>query len=379
MAEPLQVHGLPRLFSYNAFLITASLFMGLLFLEGLLGQDVRPPMWGIGLLLVLAIGLLVSSAEFFIAGAQSLAKRAGVAEVVIGLTVVSIGTSLPEILVTASAASNISPTHPEVADLAIGSIFGSVLVQITLILGIVALTRPVRVGPSWLKRDGSLMLGASLLLALLVWTGHTLTRFEGAVLVGAYVWYIIWLVRHREEIQEDARAQGLEPHESESNSLWTTGAAIVMVVLGLSFALFAAHHLVNLAVEVAERLRVSEAVIGTTISGIGTSLPELTIAIISAKKSEGVAIGTLVGSNITDPTLSVGIAALVHPLAMTEEGWTVTSGLIIPATILGSAMALVFMRTNYQFRRREGVVLVTMYVVFLGLLLAQRQGLILAT
>ncbi len=378
MAEPLQVHGLPRLFSYNAFLITASLFMGLLFLEGLLGQDVRPPMWGIGLLLVLAIGLLVSSAEFFIAGAQSLAKRAGVAEVVIGLTVVSIGTSLPEILVTASAASNISPTHPEVADLAIGSIFGSVLVQITLILGIVALTRPVRVGPSWLKRDGSLMLGASLLLALLVWTGHTLTRFEGAVLVGAYVWYIIWLVRHREEIQEDARAQGLEPHESESNSLWTTGAAIVMVVLGLSFALFAAHHLVNLAVEVAERLRVSEAVIGTTISGIGTSLPELTIAIISAKKSEGVAIGTLVGSNITDPTLSVGIAALVHPLAMTEEGWTVTSGLIIPATILGSAMALVFMRTNYQFRRREGVVLVTMYVVFLGLLLAQRQGLILA-
>ncbi len=379
MAEPLQVHGLPRLLSYNAFVITASLFMGLLVLEGLLSQEVRPPMWGIAVLLVLAIGLLVSSAEFFIAGAQSLAKRAGVAEVVIGLTVVSIGTSLPEILVTASAAYDISPDHPEVADLAVGSIFGSVLVQITLILGIVAMTRPVRVGPSWLKRDGVLMLAASLGLALLVWTGHTLTRFEGAILVGAYIWYVVWLVRHREEIQADAREQGLEPEAGESNSLWTTGAAIVMVVLGLSFALFAAHHLVDLAVQVAERLSVSEAVIGTTISGIGTSLPELTIALLSAKKSEGVAIGTLVGSNITDPTLSVGIAALVHPLAMTSDGWTITAGLIIPATIVGSLTALLFMRTNYQFRRREGLVLISLYVVFLGLLLAQRQGLILAS
>ena len=103
-----------------------------------------------------------------------------------------------------------------------------------------------------------------------------------------------------------------------------------MVILGLSFALFAAHHLVELAVQVAQKLNVSEAVIGTTISGIGTSLPELTIALLSVKKSEGVAIGTLVGSNITDPTLSIGLAALVHPLEVSAAGWTITSGLIIP-------------------------------------------------
>ena len=152
-----------------------------------------------------------------------------------------------------------------------------------------------------------------------------------------------------------------------------------MVVLGLSFALFAAHHLVELAVQVAEKLNVSEAVIGTTISGIGTSLPELTIALLSVKKSEGVAIGTLVGSNITDPTLSIGLAALVHPLEVSAAGWTITSGLIIPATILSIGVALLFMRSNYRFRRREGAMLISLYLVFLLMLALQRNGLILAT
>ena len=115
MAEPAQVQGLPKLLSYNAFLITASLFVGLSVLEGILDKNALTT---IGLLLLLAIGLLVSSADFFIAGARSLAKRAGVAEVVIGLTVVSIGTSLPEILVTASAAYDIPTSSGDLADLA---------------------------------------------------------------------------------------------------------------------------------------------------------------------------------------------------------------------------------------------------------------------
>ena len=376
MAEPDQVQGLPKLFSYNAFLITASLFLGLLLLESILDKNALS---AIGILLVLAIGLLVSSADFFIAGARSLAKRAGVAEVVIGLTVVSIGTSLPEILVTASAAYDIPTSSGDVADLAVGSIFGSVLVQITLILGIVALTRPIRVGPKWLRRDGMLMLGANVLLGILIWTGTTLGRVEGGFLVLAYVWYVVWLVRHRKEIQEDAREQGLEPQAGEAMSLWSTGASIVMVILGLGFALFAAHHLVDLAVQVAQKLSVSEAVIGTTISGIGTSLPELTIALLSVKKSEGVAIGTLVGSNITDPTLSIGIAALIHPLEVSSGGWVITSGLIIPATIVSIGVALLFMRTNYRFRRREGAMLISLYLVFLALLALQRNGIILAT
>ena len=370
------MQGLPKLLSYNAFLITASLFVGLSVLEGILDKNALTT---IALLLLLAIGLLVSSADFFIAGARSLAKRAGVAEVVIGLTVVSIGTSLPEILVTASAAYDIPTSSGDVADLAVGSIFGSVLVQITLILGIVALSRPIRVGPTWLRRDGMLMLSANILLGVLIWTGTTLNRVEGGFLVLAYVWYVVWLVRHRKEIQEDARSQGLEPQAGETMSLWSTGASIVMVVLGLSFALFAAHHLVELAVQVAQKLNVSEAVIGTTISGIGTSLPELTIALLSVKKSEGVAIGTLVGSNITDPTLSIGLAALVHPLEVSAAGWTITSGLIIPATILSIGVALLFMRTNYRFRRREGAMLISLYLVFLVLLALQRNGLILAT
>ena len=206
MAEPAQVQGLPKLLSYNAFLITASLFVGLSVLEGILDKNALTT---IALLLLLAIGLLVSSADFFIAGARSLAKRAGVAEVVIGLTVVSIGTSLPEILVTASAAYDIPTSSGDVADLAVGSIFGSVLVQITLILGIVALSRPIRVGPTWLRRDGMLMLSANILLGVLIWTGTTLNRVEGGFLVLAYVWYVVWLVRHRKEIRKMPASKAL--------------------------------------------------------------------------------------------------------------------------------------------------------------------------
>lgn len=149
-----------------------------------------------------------------------------------------------------------------------------------------------------------------------------------------------------------------------------------MVTLGLLLALFAAHHLVEIASDVAVRLEVPHAVVGTTVSGLGTSLPELTIAFMAAKRSEGVAIGALIGSNITDPLLSVGLAAMVFPLSLTPEGTPLTMNLIIPATILGTMVALGMMRSQYEFKRWEGIVLIFFYLIFLGLLVAQRQGIL---
>jgi cation:H+ antiporter len=366
-----RVMGIPQLVFSNTLVLNGALFLGILALHGALDSaDEVGYIWPL-VLLTLALALLIKSADVFVEGAKGLAYRAGLPEVVIGLTIVSIGTSLPEILVTATAASDITPDNTEIADLAIGGIFGSVLVQITLILGVVVALRSVKVRPSWLKRDGLIMFLSIVLLTFFILTGSVLSRIEGFILASLYVVYIYWLLSKRDEIMEDELGDA-EPVERKLNR--TTASYAFMVTLGLMLALFAAHHLVNVASDLAYQMRVPHAVIGTTISGLGTSLPELTIAFVAARRSEGVAIGTLIGSNITDPLLSIGLAAMVHPLALTSSSYNLTMYLIVPATLFGTAVSLAMMRSGYEFRRKEGIYLILIYVVFLSILIAEQMG-----
>lgn len=368
-----RVMGIPQLVFSNTLVLNGALFLGILALHGALDSaDEVGYIWPL-VLLTLALALLIKSADVFVEGAKGLAYRAGLPEVVIGLTIVSIGTSLPEILVTATAASDITPDNTEIADLAIGGIFGSVLVQITLILGVVVALRSVKVRPSWLKRDGLIMFLSIVLLTFFILTGSVLSRIEGFILASLYVVYIYWLLSKRDEIMEDELGDA-EPVERKLNR--TTASYAFMVTLGLMLALFAAHHLVNVASDLAYQMRVPHAVIGTTVSGLGTSLPELTIAFVAARRSEGVAIGTLIGSNITDPLLSIGLAAMVHPLALTTSSYNLTMYLIVPATLFGTAVSLAMMRSGYEFRRKEGIYLILIYVVFLSILIAEQMGFI---
>jgi len=151
---------------------------------------------------------------------------------------------------------------------------------------------------------------------------------------------------------------------------------LIIVIIGLSMALYAASHLVINASKMAVMLNVPHAIVGTVISGIGTSLPELTVALMAAKKSQGVAIGTLIGSNITDPLLSIGIAAMINPLTISASSYNLTAYLIIPATLLGISFCLAMMWTGFEFQRWEGGVLVAFYLFFLVLLEMQRRGLL---
>ena len=178
MAQGNKVMGIPQLLQFNTLLILGALFLGIigsqLLSRNLGGNSIPITVF----ILLLALGLLVVSADFFIEGAKGLARRGGIPEVVIGLTIVSIGTSLPEILVTSTAALDVE-NNPEVADFAIGGILGSVLVQITLILGFVAVSKGLNIRPSWLKRDGQIMMLSLLLLAFFLITNNEITRLEG--------------------------------------------------------------------------------------------------------------------------------------------------------------------------------------------------------
>lgn len=364
MAQSNKVMGIPQLLQFNTLLILGALFLGLigsqLLSRNLGGNSIPITIF----ILLLALGLLVVSADFFIEGAKGLARRGGIPEVVIGLTIVSIGTSLPEILVTSTAALDVE-NNPEVADFAIGGILGSVLVQITLILGFVAVSKGLNIRPSWLKRDGQIMMLSLLLLAFFLITDNKITRLEGFILTTLYIAYVSWLLINRKEIQEEENSNPAEKIDLKALS-WTGAAYFVMVFIGLSLAVFAAHYLVKSASDIAVEMNVPHSLIGTVVSGLGTSLPELTIALMAAKRSQGVAIGTLIGSNITDPLLSIGSASMIHPLALTDAGSEMILILILPASILCTGVALFMMRTSYEFRRWEGAVLIILYLLFLA-------------
>jgi len=243
-----------------------------------------------------------------------------------------------------------------------------------LIMGIVVVNRGLKIRESWLKRDGQIMLLSVLILSFFLITEGTLEQWEAGILVTLYVVYITWLLTNRKEIQAEEMEDAVPTETHGSN--WSTAAYIVMVVLGLAFAVFAAEQLVHYAQALASELGVPEAVVGTTVSGIGTSLPELTIAIMAAKRSQGVAIGTLIGSNITDPLLSIGIAGLVHPLTITSGGYDLIIYIIMPFTIIGCLSALLMMRTAYEFRKWEGWIMIGIYAAFLLTLEAYRRGII---
>lgn len=373
MEEPAPVsqQGLGSLLQWNAIVIALTLFLTLFVLEGISSKNDWTHIGILLLLVVIALALLITSADFFVEGAKGLARRVGMAEVVIGLTIVSIGTSLPEILVTATASAS-AESDPALMDLAVGNIYGSILVQITLVLGIVVAYKPLEIRPAWLRRDGLLMLASVLMCTGMLWEGGGLSRIEGVILCLIYFLYLGWLLSNKDKIREDELELVDEIKTSEFS--WSSTAYGVMVILGLTLAVYAASQLVNYAAEIAYKLDVPHAVVGTTMSGLGTSMPELTVAMIAVRKSQGVAIGTLIGSNITDPLLSIGIAAIVSPITITSASYDLTMYLIIPATLLGVTLCLGMMWSGFTFSRLEGGILITFYLIFILLIELERQG-----
>jgi len=363
--------GLVSLLQWNAIVIALALFVTLFVLEVISSSNNWTSIGILLLLVVIAMALLITSADFFVEGAKGLARRVGMAEVVIGLTIVSIGTSLPEILVTATASAS-SGDDPALMDLAVGNIYGSVLVQITLVLGIVVAYKPLEIRPAWLRRDGLLMLASVVMLSGLLWEGGGLSRIEGAILCLIYFLYLSWLLTNKDKIREDELEMVDDIKSTEFS--WSLTAYGVMVVLGLCLAIYAASQMVNYAAEIAYKLNVPHAIVGTTVSGLGTSLPELTVAMIAVRKSQGVAIGTLIGSNITDPLLSIGIAALISPISITAASYDLTMYLIIPATLIAVSTCLIMMWSGFTFSRIEGSILIGIYAIFIILIELQRQG-----
>lgn len=317
---------------------------------------------------VLGLVLLVAGAELVVRHGAGLAARLGVSPILIGLTVVSIGTSAPELAVGIDAA------RAGEGSLALGNIAGTNIVNLLLILGLSAAIRAIPMGLQTLRLDLPMMGGVALLLLVFAVDG-TVDRIEGGVLVAVAVGYTFALVRwaRRENarvVAEYATEYGAEhaerPRERAAGPLVF---AAVMLLAGLAVILLGAQWLVDGSVRLAAALGVSEAVVGLTIVAVGTSAPELATAIVSTIRGErDIAIGNLIGSSTFNLTLILGVTVLVAPIMPDRELVLIDLPVMIAATFVCGA----FMMSGRRLTRTEGAVMVLAYAIYLGYLLVAR-------
>lgn len=302
------------------------------------------------LLFILGAALVIFGADWLVDGASGIARRFGLSEFVIGATIVGIGTSMPEFVVSAIAAFGGN------ADISIGNVSGSNIFNTVLILGITALILPLSYTSSNIKRDIPLCIGVSLLFLLFA-LGGTIGRIEGAVLFLGFIAYLIYCFK-----QDQGTGEAAE--QVQPMPLWKS---ILLIAAGFAGLIWGGNMFVDHAVNIARYLHVSDAVIAITIMAGGTSLPELAVCVVAAAKGrEQMAIGNIIGSNISNILLIVGFAALVTPLNVNPVNMlSITAVAISAAVLLLSALPL---RTK-KLTRWEGAAFILLYALYIALVL----------
>ncbi len=257
-------------------------------------------------LLLMAVGfvLLVKGADWFVEGAGKVAEKFGIPQLVVGLTIVAMGTSLPEAAVSTSAALKGS------VEITIGNVLGSNAMNVLLILGITSLISPLAVQVSTIRYEIPMVVGASVLLALLGLIDGTVSRIDGVLLLIGMVLYLMYLLimtKRGHDMLEDVGEVG------EQDKTWKL---ILLIIIGAAMIVIGGNLTVDAASALARIFGMSERMIALTIVAFGTSLPELVTCITAAvKKKADIAVGNIVGSNLFNILFVVGIASVITPVA----------------------------------------------------------------
>ena len=306
---------------------------------------------------VAGFALLIWGADRFVIGAAATARNLGVPTLLIGLTVVAIATSAPEILVAVTAAMN------ENTQLAVGNAVGSNIANIGLVLGVTALVSPMEVRSTILRREMPALLAVTLMTVMLFMDSY-LGRIDGVLLIGGMVFVLRWLVRL------GIRSKGADPLQqeiaAELPASMTMTAAVGWLLLGLIVLLVGARLLVWGATNLAVALGVSNFVIGLTVVAVGTSLPELAVSVVSAlKKEHDIALGTIIGSNMFNCLAVIGPAALIFPAAFEPDLLRLHFPVMIALTLAMFALTYNFTGSG-RISRIEGAILLAVFVGYEG-------------
>ena len=305
-------------------------------------------------LLLSGLVLLALSGEALIRGAVTTALAFRLPPLIIGLTIIALGTSAPEFTVSVQAAL------VGQADIAIGNVIGSNIANILLVLGVMALLNPFQVSGETLKRDGRVMLMVSALLVAMAYWGM-ISALMGAGLLLALLVYMIALYRGAQsESQGNKEASENVTENVLPGGLWL---AVPVLIAGLIGIIWGADLMVTGAIQLARGFGVSEAVIALSIVAIGTSLPELAVSIVASLRGQaGLAVGNIIGSNISNILLILGGTSLLTPLAISDVLANRDVWVMLGVAILG----VYFMTTGRTMSRLEGGICVALYISYIG-------------
>ncbi len=320
------------------------------------------------LLFIAGTFVLVKSSDLFVVSASRLAKILGVSELVIGLTVVAMGTSLPEF------ASSIVASYYGNSGIAVGNIIGSNIANLALILGLAATFRVLKIEKRLFEREGYIMVGLTLLFYIMAL--DLLISFSDALLLIFLLFaYILYMFKFKVQFHELLKVNLYIEHLASFRSfLHLLKDNFKKIIIGESFILvisiaglfFGAHFMVVAAKEIAVLFSLSDNFIGLTLVALGTSLPELAVALISLKKGfHNMLIGNVVGSNIFNILFVGGFASLVAPLKVSLFTLTISG----PFLIIVSAVFMLFIWTDLKIKKAEGIVLFLLYLLFLIMIL----------
>ncbi|MCA1783173.1 MAG: calcium/sodium antiporter [Intrasporangiaceae bacterium] len=303
-------------------------------------------------LVVIGLVLLVGGGEGLVRGASAIARRLGLSPLVVGLTIVSVATSSPELAVSVIATLNGQP------ELAVGNVVGSNIANVLLILGLSALVLPLIARRRLVKLDVPYMVALSVLLLVLALDGG-ISRWEGLLLIGLFVGHMVFSVVTGRKEEPDAG--------TEDDPLPGMGRAVLFVAVGVGLLVLGSQLLVRGASSIASALGLSDLVIGLTVVAIGTSLPELAASIIAVRKGErDLAIGNVVGSNIANIGLVLGV-----PSILGSAGLPIPSAAIafdIPLMIATSFALLPIAFTGFIIKRWEGGLFLALYLSYMAYL-----------
>ena len=309
---------------------------------------------------VVGIALLYYGAEYLIKGGVSIALKMQVSTLVIGLTLVAFGTSMPEFVVSADAAIKGTQGVAGAGDISIGNVAGSNICNIALILGLCAVIRPLPVNKQFLKNEVWWMLGSAILLAVFHYFFQGLSRWAGAIFLLGIIAFTCLSYRsgRKLEMQKSQEEKAAEIQENAGKML-PVGLSLVLVIGGLLALIAGGKLFVNSAVLIAQLMGISEAVIGLTIVAVGTSMPELATSVVAAIKGENdIAIANVVGSNIFNILAILGVAPLIAPIK------SAGISMIDMYTMLGISILLIAFMKPLKINRWMGAIFLVIYTAY---------------
>lgn len=304
----------------------------------------------IGILLA-GFVLLIKGADFFVEGSSAVAKKLRIPSMIVGLTIVAIGTSMPELAVSVSAALAGSN------EIAISNVVGSNIFNLLVVCGVCSLFTPLAVSKTTLKVDFPIAIGCTGLLLGMCFMGNNVNRIEGAVLLALFIIYISALVR--QALKSRANTGAVEEKEENKKDI-PVWLCIIYIVGGIAAIKFGGDFVVKGASAIAGKLGMSDTLVGLTVVAVGTSLPELVTSVVASRKNEvDMAFGNVIGSSICNTMFILGLSSAISPIGVIKDNIVDIAVLIVVSII-----AYLFVRSKRTLERWEGIIMLVIYVAY---------------